>query len=393
MMQCMALPNLTEFTDFPAGGRFIRQEMVEGWSQEQLANSRVLVVGAGALGNEALKNLAMLGIGTVGVIDCDRVEESNLSRCGLFGVQDIGRPKALAAADRLQALSPGTRAVPFVSNLQHGIGAGLLEEFDLVLGCVDNVAARWRLNRLSRRAGVRWIDAGIDSFCGQVAYFDPAKGACYECGMTDSMWQRMLERTSCLLPAPDPSPAVATTVVLASLTAALQVQEAVATLLEAGQHLPWSRLAAGERLSIRVTPYELFVLKTRVYEECMAHAEENSAAVSMSLWLASTTVDSLLLRCDASSLLLEWEIVDSLECPLCGIEEAAIPSWKLREKMLLCASCGRQRRAHWIHAISHDSGLAQRSLAAIGVPPKAHLKMQQRGSGKFVWYRVDEPSC
>ena len=86
--------------------RYGRLRLIPWWRQERLAAARVLVVGAGALGNEVLKNLALLGVGTVYVIDLDDVEPSNLSRSVLFRAEDGGRPKAEVAAQRAGEINP-----------------------------------------------------------------------------------------------------------------------------------------------------------------------------------------------------------------------------------------------------------------------------------------------
>jgi molybdopterin/thiamine biosynthesis adenylyltransferase len=369
--------------------RFSRQQRIGGWSQPRLAASRVLVIGAGALGNEALKNLALLGVGTLGIVDFDRVEESNLSRCAAFRPADIGRPKALAAAEHLQALRPEIAIHPFICDLQHDVGAGLFSGYDLVLGCVDNIAARWKLNRLARRAGVPWIDAGIDAFCGQIARFDPCDGPCYECGMTDSMWERMFRRNSCLLPEGDAAePPIATTILLASLTAALQVQEAIATLMEAEQPQVWPRLQPGERLSLRVTPYDLVLLKTQRREDCMAHDLTEGPVLSAALDPAVATVEDLLGFCAGERVELDWELASGLECS-CGIDEIALPAWRLSPQLLDCPACRAQRRPHWVHAIARDDRLARYTLAALGVPPNAHLKVYRKGR-QFLWCCLTE---
>ncbi len=185
--------SVAEFSDLRPDGRFSRHEMVPGWSQKRLSESRVLVVGAGALGNEALKNLALLGVGELGVIDFDVIEPSNLPRCVLFQEEDLGGRKAIVAAKRVRELNPAVTTRPLVADVMTEVGTGFIEEFDVILGCLDNIGARYKLNRLCRLANVPWLNAGIDAFCGQVGLFDPNEGPCYECSMTTSMWHRLYE--------------------------------------------------------------------------------------------------------------------------------------------------------------------------------------------------------
>lgn len=365
-----------EFYDLRSDERFSRHAMVPGWSQRLLSESRVLVVGAGALGNEALKNLALLGVGELGIIDFDVIEPSNLSRCVLFQEENLGYQKAVVAAKRIRELSLTVVARPLVADVMTEVGAGFIEEFDVVLGCLDNIASRYMLNRLCRMAGVPWLNAGIDAFCGQVSLFDPKKDACYECGMTTSMWQRVYERNSCLLPTRHSTETpLATTTILASLTAALQVQEAIAILMGPTQSQPWPRLAAGEQLAIRVNPYEMAVLRLKKSADCMAHYE---AAPTLSIHArpTDTTASALLVQSEMDSLEVDWDIATELECPECGTERIAAPSWRLREADLLCLRCSIPRRPLWIHQIDRSSPLAGRTLAELGIPEQAHLWMK-----------------
>src|SRR5712691_1793040 len=105
--------------------RYGRLRLIPWWRQEKLAAAKVLVVGAGALGNEVLKNLALLGVGTVLVIDLDRVEPSNLSRSVLFRAGDGGRGKAEVAAERAREINPEITIVPIRGDVITDLGLGL----------------------------------------------------------------------------------------------------------------------------------------------------------------------------------------------------------------------------------------------------------------------------
>src|ERR1700690_1793765 len=100
--------------------RFSRLRLIPWWDQEKIAKCRLLVVGAGALGNEILKNAALLGFTQVVVVDLDRIEESNLSRAVLYRSEDVGRFKAEAAACAYRPLSPNARVHPVVANVVYG---------------------------------------------------------------------------------------------------------------------------------------------------------------------------------------------------------------------------------------------------------------------------------
>src|SRR5262245_61846222 len=105
-------------------GRFARLEAIEWWDQSLLTRSRVLVIGAGALGNEVIKNLALLGVGNLAIVDMDRVELSNLARSILFRERDEGEPKALCAAKAAREIYPEINVEPFVGNVLADLGLG-----------------------------------------------------------------------------------------------------------------------------------------------------------------------------------------------------------------------------------------------------------------------------
>lgn len=122
----------------PQEGRFARLEAIEWWDQALLARSHVLVIGAGALGNEVVKNLALLGLGHVVIADMDRVELSNLSRSVLFRESDEGRFKAECAARAAREIFPGIDAHAFVGNVLADLGLGYFRWADVVIGALAN---------------------------------------------------------------------------------------------------------------------------------------------------------------------------------------------------------------------------------------------------------------
>src|SRR5580704_1897243 len=113
--------------------RFSRLRLISWWDQEKIAKCRLLVIGAGALGNEILKNAALLGFRQVVVVDMDRIEESNLSRAVMFRTEDVGNSKAEVVAHSYRSLAPGASIRPLVANIIHGCGLGLFEWSDIIL--------------------------------------------------------------------------------------------------------------------------------------------------------------------------------------------------------------------------------------------------------------------
>ena len=191
----------------------------------------MLVVGAGALGNEVMKNLALLGLGTIYLIDLDVVEPSNLSRSVLFRPRTAASPRPRWPR-RARELNPEITIVPMHGDVITDLGLGLFADVDLVIGCLDNREARLWVNRQCWKIGTPWIDAGIQEIQGVVKVFVPPDSACYECAMTERDYQLLNLRYSCPLLRRDEILAgkVPTAPTIASMMAALQVQEALKLL-------------------------------------------------------------------------------------------------------------------------------------------------------------------
>ena len=180
--------------------RYQRHSLVDWFDQDKLSGSSVVVVGAGAVGNEALKNLCLLGVGRIHIFDFDRIEEHNLTRTVLFKPADVGRFKAEAAAAACQHLDPNAKVTFTNSDFWHALSLDELKTYDAVLCCVDNLEARIRLNQLCLIAHVDLFNAGIDSRNVSVEMYPfrtSADCACYECWLPPSAYATMLKRYSC----------------------------------------------------------------------------------------------------------------------------------------------------------------------------------------------------
>ena len=204
--------------------------LLSWFKKEKVKNARVLVAGAGALGNEVVKDLALFGIGHIFVVDFDQIELSNLTRSVLFREEDAYNHayKAEIVAKRAMEINPQIKVTPIVGNLFSEVGFGIYRSVDVVIGCLDSRIARYLLNRLCMRAGKSWVDGSIENLTGVVKVYTPGV-SCYECGLSREEFNNIMLRTGCADVVRTQSSAgrVATTPISASIIGAMQVQEAM----------------------------------------------------------------------------------------------------------------------------------------------------------------------
>jgi adenylyltransferase/sulfurtransferase len=149
--------------------------------QDKLKAARVLVVGAGGLGSPAALYLAAAGCGTLGLVDCDRVELSNLQRQVLFDSSAIARSKAEAGRERLASLNPEIRVVAHALELKAANVRAVFKDYDLVLDGTDRLATRYLVNDACVILRLPLVSAAIHRFEGQVMTYVPGQGPCYRC--------------------------------------------------------------------------------------------------------------------------------------------------------------------------------------------------------------------
>jgi adenylyltransferase/sulfurtransferase len=204
--------------------------LLSWFKKDKVKNARVLVAGAGALGNEVVKDLALFGVGHIYVVDFDQIEISNLTRSVLFREEDAYNHsyKAEIVAKRAMEINPQIKVTPIVGNLFSEVGFGLYRAVDVVIGCLDSRIARYLLNRLCMRAGKTWIDGSIENLTGAVKVYTPGLN-CYECGLSREEFNIIMLRTGCadVVRTQTSAGRVATTPISASIIGAMQVQEAM----------------------------------------------------------------------------------------------------------------------------------------------------------------------
>ncbi len=251
--------------------------LLSWFKKEKVKNARVLVAGAGALGNEVVKDLALFGVGHIYIVDFDQIEISNLTRSVLFREEDAFNHsyKAEVVAKRAMEINPQIKATPIVGNLFSEVGFGLYRSVDVVIGCLDSRIARYLLNRLCMRAGKTWIDGSIENLTGVVKVYTPGL-SCYECGLSREEFNNIMLRTGCadVVRTQGYAGRVATTPISASIVGAVQVQEAMKII-----HLDTDAKSQFKTLQGKMWRYEGMINSTTIYKfaswktTCPAHEQ------------------------------------------------------------------------------------------------------------------------
>ena len=164
--------------------RYSRHIILKGLGskgQKKLLQSRVLIVGAGGLGSPAAMYLASAGVGTIGIVDADRVDLSNLQRQIIHSTDDIGKEKVLSAKETINELNPDVNVItyPFYLNSENILD--VIKDYDFVIDGTDNFAAKFLINDACVIAEKPFCHAGILQFQGQLMTYVPGEGPCYRC--------------------------------------------------------------------------------------------------------------------------------------------------------------------------------------------------------------------
>jgi molybdopterin/thiamine biosynthesis adenylyltransferase len=351
-----------------AEGRFDRLEAIEWWDQALLRRARVLVIGAGALGNEVIKNLALLGVGEIAVADMDHIELSNLTRSVLFRAEDRGQPKALCAARRAREIYPEITVHPLVGNVLASLGLGWFRWADAVIGALDNREARVFVNRCCASTGRAWFDGAIEVLNGVVRGFAPPEGACYQCTMGQADWDILAQRRSCALLGQRAvaHAGVPTTPTVASVIAAMQCQELI-------KHLHGLPALLGRGFVFEGMHHSSYTVEYPLKPDCELHEPPPPIHAAPALGSHSTLAEiwrhgeQLLGTLDALD--LSRELVIGASCGACGRDDAlGIPAAAVSGEQLRCPGCGEPRAPHLVHGVSADGPLLERTPRQLGLP-------------------------
>lgn len=349
--------------------RYASFNLVDWWDQEKLKKAWVMVVGAGALGNEVLKNLALLGVGNIYLIDFDSIQNSDLSRSVLYRQTDNGKEKAQVAAQRVKEINPDIHIEYKQGNIIWDVGLGVFRQMDVVIGCLDNREARLAVNYACYRMNIPFIDGGIDVLTGQASFFIPDKGACYECTLTDIDYQILGIRYSCpLLEYNDLIQGkVPTTPTTASIIAGIQTQEALKLI----HHL---QVPAGKGFVYNGITHDCYLVQYPVKKNCLSH-EHYQSIIELKHKIAETTFYQLLTIAEenlgkGAVIELDRDIILSLRCNKCNTcEDVFKIAGRVSFKQGKCPECNEARMVDLTYTIDCNSPLIEMKIGQVGIPP------------------------
>ena len=380
--------------------------MISPFNQQMVSEARVMVVGCGALGNEVVKHLALLEVGLLVLVDFDRVEQDNLSRSVWFTRDDAqaGRFKVEAMADRIRQLHPSMKVLPICGDIAYDVGLGLIRTMDVVIGCVDNRWARYCINRLCMRAGVPWVDGGIDGLEGTARVFVPGVN-CYACNLGPEGLKDMARRQPCagVIRRNVEAGKAPTTSIVASIIGAIEVQEALKLIQDSRSKFQVSRSQCDNdwtSLCGKMFYYEGQHLTTKLVdfkawdEDCPVH--ERWEPIQQTALTAETTVSSALQQLQMELQAQEITICLTDDCFVdyvlrrdndsrheVMLPGRAVASFVEQDKELCGIPFSGLYQHEW-REITASFPYQHLTLAALGVPRQAVLQVQTERGECFV---------
>ena len=368
-------------------------DLISWWEREKVQSARIMIVGAGALGNEVSKNLALMGVGNLYIVDFDTIEAANLSRSVLFRERDNGRSKAEIAAARIHELNPDVQIQYQHGDITTQIGLGVFRRMDVVIGCLDNREARLAVNRYCNAVNKPWVDGAIQELLGLVRVFVPGVGACYECTLTEQARREMSLRYSCplLARANVLLGKVPTTPTIASIIGGMQAQEALKLIhgleVDAGRVVHFNGMT-------NVLHSTNYVRK----EMCESHWTYSDILELPNRAENTTLADMLAIAREElgpqAVLELDQELVLALRCNQCEtVEEVMRPISEVGYEAAHCPVCGMVRQVEMTHVVTGDEPYLHRTLNSVGVPPLQILKAHNGQEYRFFELTGDLPDA
>jgi adenylyltransferase/sulfurtransferase len=360
------------------------------YNRARLSSLNVMVVGAGALGNEVIKNLTLLGVGSIYIVDRDVIESSNLTRSVLYCVPHVQQIlsnrtlKAEFAASRVREMNPEVRAVAITKEIAD-VGLGVLARMDLVFSCLDNESARLELSWACRRVNVPFVDAGLGTTnysSGLISLFPGSDGPCYACrkgrqkrqellqelyGIEDPCWmkERRLEEQG----------AVSTTPLMASVIGAMQVEMGLRHILTPQSCTP----SEGKSVRVLLSPNHLIeCFSFGISRECSLHEGDVGEItkltghcfddISVAELISSITEKT---ESETGTLCLDWPLIVGAECRHCGrVWQPMLRKARFQRESCVSCESSEVTARQVLTTIDNSSTWASMTLAQLGLPPQ-----------------------
>jgi molybdopterin-synthase adenylyltransferase len=324
--------------------RYSRHNMIDWFDQQALKQARIIIIGAGAVGNEVIKNLTLLGIGSLHVFDFDKIEEHNLTRCVLFRDSDIGSYKSDVAVNRCRELDPNVNIQSTHTDFWDSLTLDEIKDSDAVISCVDNFEARISLNHLCQMMSTDFYNTGIDSR-SITAEFYPfsanSESACYECNLPINVYSRINERYSCgwLRKVAFEDNKIPTTMITASMAGAAVVSMLLNRLNKHPQALQGALRYFQDGITLTTTISTL-IRK----EDCFSNHSVNIPSLHLKA-KRHFSLDSLipLSTIPEGKIILSEQVLIRGKCKQCGREQEYYETTrKLNDAVSFCHNCGVQ---------------------------------------------------
>jgi len=209
--------------------KFDRSKRLEWLDFDAVRNSKVLLAGAGAIGNETAKNLVLSGYQNLTIIDIDHVARSNLNRCLFFTEQDVTKKrfKAEVVAEKVKFMDPGIN-VTYLTDRVEDLSEKLIRSHGLVLGCLDNIESRLHLNAHCYFNRIPYVDGATRGLVGKVQVIIPPRTSCFECNMNKTHMDILAQRFGCTdEKVTHFEPRLAAEITTTSVVSAIQVRESI----------------------------------------------------------------------------------------------------------------------------------------------------------------------
>lgn len=346
-----------------------RQRLISGWDAEAIKNATVLVIGAGAIGNETIKNLALLGLGHVIICDLDKVEMSNLTRTVLFSQDDIGKEKASLAMQKFlqMNLEPTATADALNGDIVYELGDGVFRRADIVLGCLDNAETRMYVNKICMRYDIPYIDAGIGSLGCTLQVMKGHSYGCYQCHAAAYKFEDRF-RQSCDITKKkaEAQGKMATVQCTSAIVSGMQVQEALKVICNIKPEF-------GVELHFQGTANLFNKFKMGIDDNCWCHLLDARVNVMETQISASNSLrDFLTYTSSLGYTILEINdfedhlrnFVTYAKCPGCGKNVKIFsPMFKVFSEDFYCTECKKKQVSNKFINVMDDISLSRYSLA------------------------------